>query len=144
MAADKRPRANGAAHHRNENGKPTRPATGFDWQRWALARLDLPAVARIVLAQLLSHASDETGVAFPSVTTLADETGLSARSVRRWLAWLVGHGRITRTPRWTPTGFPAPSSYSPIYPCVSPNTGAKNGRTATPEEWPSPCVTPRR
>lgn len=47
--------------------------------RWALTT-GAPTMARFVLVTLACHANRD-GVAWPSVTTLADETGLARRSV---------------------------------------------------------------
>src|SRR5262245_39807326 len=57
-----------------------------------------PAVA-LVLLRLAWHHREKTGKCFPSVDTLATETGLARSTVLQALGWLDTHGAITRVPR---------------------------------------------
>jgi predicted ArsR family transcriptional regulator len=60
--------------------------------RWSRAR----PTARLVLLALAAHANRETNEAWPSVATLARETGLSARAVRDALRELEQANEIER------------------------------------------------
>lgn len=65
----------------------------FTW-RSALCESGLPPTARHVGLTLSLHMSERGDSAFPSVSTLAEETGLARRSVQRHLRALQGEGRI--------------------------------------------------
>lgn len=57
----------------------------------------VPEHARKVVLMLLAERANGNGdLAFPSIATLAKESGLSERTVRRALASLVADGMITR------------------------------------------------
>lgn len=60
---------------------------------------DLPANAVSVYKALLQYANRTTWCCFPSVRTIAKDTKLSERTVRRQLNVLVAHGYILRIPR---------------------------------------------
>ncbi|MBQ0900475.1 helix-turn-helix domain-containing protein [Micromonospora sp. U21] len=58
-----------------------------------LASHDLPKTERLVLIAIAAHANSD-GDAWPSVATIADYVGCSARTVQRCLAKLVQMGRL--------------------------------------------------
>lgn len=60
---------------------------------------DLPANAVNVYKVLLQYANRTTWCCFPSVRTIAHDSKLSERTVRRQLNVLVSHGYILRIPR---------------------------------------------
>lgn len=67
--------------------------------RWALSRRltgPLPAETRLVLVALAEYAGPDGRHAFPSALTLADELGVSERTVRRQLAQLLELSLIRR------------------------------------------------
>lgn len=67
--------------------------------RWALSRRmtgPLPAESRLVLVALAEYAGPDGRHAFPSVATLADDLGVSERTVRRQLAYLADLDLIRR------------------------------------------------
>jgi DNA-binding transcriptional ArsR family regulator len=53
-----------------------------------------PPTARLVLLVLASYANPDTGLAYPSVTRLAENTGLSRRTVQAGLTALEAAGEI--------------------------------------------------
>jgi hypothetical protein len=102
--------------------------------------------ARLVAFLLADHHNDSTGLCFPSIPTLAAETGLSERSVIRALEELEGSNQIRinksvgKSSKYILLFPPTPDSLSPLtesHPCHS--------VTTTPDrESPHPChaVTP--
>jgi hypothetical protein len=57
--------------------------------------LDLPPMDKLVMLGLGSYADDDGGSCFPSVTTLANRTGLSRRGTQKILRRLEGTGLLT-------------------------------------------------
>jgi hypothetical protein len=97
--------------------------------------------ARLVAFLLADHHNDSTGLCFPSIPTLAAETGLSERSVIRALEELEGSNQIRinksvgKSSKYILLFPPTPDSLSPLtesHPCHS--------VTTTPDrESPHPC-----
>ena len=69
--------------------------------------LPLPSGAKLVLLSILSHYNDARGIAYPSITRLADVCGLHRRTVQMHLTRLVGLGVlwITRVPGLRNNGY---------------------------------------
>lgn len=108
----------------------------WEYMLW-LTKCGLPASARLILFALKMH--DGNGGIFPTEETLAFETGLSRRSVRRWITWLRRKGylltkRTGRANRYTlrditltPTiGHNGLSDRPPRPPNTKENTKASN------------------
>ena len=60
--------------------------------------------ALAVYAALASYADENTGVCWPSQATLAEDTGLTVRSVQRAIVVLINNGLITRERRFHDNG----------------------------------------
>lgn len=58
-------------------------------------KLDIPPSEKLVLLRLADYASDKDQRAYPSVATLAEDTGLSERQVQRYLSSSVDAGFVT-------------------------------------------------
>jgi biotin operon repressor len=67
------------------------PAVG--WARRTGVELRLPTFARILLLTL-ADILGQSGKLYPSIPYLAEQTGLSENSVRKWLRYLQGRGVI--------------------------------------------------
>jgi len=50
--------------------------------------------ARLVLMSIANHAGPRGEDSYPSVATIGRETGLNARQVQRWTAWLADEGLL--------------------------------------------------
>lgn len=72
----------------------------FSAIKWALKQPVSP-IEKLVLVFVADHANEKTLQCFPSVGTIAAESGLSARSVIRSLNKLVELGLIERSDRFT-------------------------------------------
>ena len=68
------------------------------WVNWAWAQECRDPSAKLVLVCLADHAGHD-GVAWPGTARLGDMTGLSSRTIRRWLDEFEDMGLITRTRR---------------------------------------------
>jgi len=75
--------------------------------RFIIRELEAPPLEKLLMLALLSHADGE-GHCFPSVATLAAETGISRRTVQRLLRRLERAGLLRITPG---QGRRHPSSY---------------------------------
>src|ERR1022692_2851826 len=62
-------------------------------------QLDLPCTDKIVLLALADHAND-TGICWPSITTIAKKTSLAERSVRYSLRRLEKAGHLSTQNRY--------------------------------------------
>ncbi len=67
--------------------------TRWEWRRW-LYGLDVPPMYRLVGCVLTEYVNEATGLAWPSVGTLADTVRTDARTVQRALAALVEAGAL--------------------------------------------------
>lgn len=68
----------------------------FESLAWA-TKQELPAMQKIVLIMLANHENAETKLCFPSIETLAEECGMSERSVSNQIARLSAAGLIEIT-----------------------------------------------
>lgn len=55
---------------------------------------DVPPQPRLVLMSVANHAGPRGENSYPSVATIARETGMNPRQVQRWTAWLVDQGLL--------------------------------------------------
>lgn len=107
------------------DGDGNTPAPLFAW-RAAIVASTLASTARHVALTLSLHMDGDGGSCWPSVPTIAAETGLREETVRRHLAGLVAGGwldrreRPGRTPMWTaavpadaPESTPRPAESDP-------------------------------
>lgn len=69
--------------------------------RWTLDRVGRKPTQRVVLFALCAYRNKGAGIAFPSVATLAEVTGLSRRAVGVALAALVESEAISLARPWT-------------------------------------------
>lgn len=69
---------------------------GRIYRDWVRENATAKRSNRAVLNVLADFAKDETGIAFPSYTTLADATGLSERTIMRCINSLVKDGDLER------------------------------------------------
>ena len=70
--------------------------------------MPLPSAAKLLLLKLADYGDDEGGNVFPSITTLADKTGISRRSVQRLLREFEQRQLIeieTKASRYSPTRY---------------------------------------
>ena len=67
-----------------------------------MARHDLRGPAKSIAIVLAEHAHKDGRESFPSVSTIARESGYCTRTVQRSLEQLMEKGIITKTKRWTP------------------------------------------
>ena len=67
-----------------------------------MARHDLRGPAKTIALVLAEHAHKDGRESFPSVSTIARESGYCTRTVQRSLEQLMEKGIITKTKRWTP------------------------------------------
>lgn len=89
----------------------TNPDSKFRWHE-ALTRAKLPDKAKLVGLTLWNYTSAEGRNAFPGNRRLANDLGISERTVIRSLALLREHGWITRTSTANRSG---PRSLSDVY-----------------------------
>lgn len=95
-----------AAEPKSSAAAPGADGTATKAKRWTFVKADLTlladpelrAASKIVCLALKSHA-DPQGGCFPSVATLAQETGLGTTAVRRALRHLEGAGLLRTTGR---------------------------------------------
>jgi len=66
----------------------------FNSTKWAIAQ-KIPAMQKMVLVVLADHENTDTGLCFPSVRLLAEECGMSERSVSNQIARLSAAGLIS-------------------------------------------------
>lgn len=64
----------------------------------------LSPTEKMLFIYLKMHSGNGTGQSFPSLATLAKETGLSKRTVQRWLAEMEDKGVITKEHRMSSRG----------------------------------------
>jgi hypothetical protein len=76
----------------------------FSW-RGAIVLSDLPSQTRLVALVLSLHMNERGGSCFPTQRTLATESGLSPRQVRRHLKVLAEHQWLTIDNRPSKTGL---------------------------------------
>jgi len=67
-----------------------------------MGRDDLRGPAKTIAIVLAEHAHKDGRESFPSVSTIARESGYCSRTVQRSLEQLMEKGIITKTKRWTP------------------------------------------
>lgn len=79
---------------------------------WAREQTIASPTARTILREIADRADKETGQCYRSRKQLADATGLSMRSIIRWLDWLHREGFIERSERHRPDGSRAADLYT--------------------------------
>jgi hypothetical protein len=82
-------------------GPPNESPLFMNVPRWTLDRVGRKPTQRAVLFALCAYRNKGTGIAFPSVATLAEITGLSRRAVGVALAALVECEAIALARPWT-------------------------------------------
>jgi len=87
----------------------------FGW-RGAIAASALEPPSRHVALTLSLYMNERGGSAFPSVETLAKDTGLSGRAVQQHLGKLVNGGWLSRTPRTKSDGSRDSNLYTAVIP----------------------------
>jgi Helix-turn-helix domain len=103
----------------------------FGW-RGAIASSDLPAPARHVALTLSLHMNERGGSAFPSVGTLAGETGLNERTVQRHLVNLVEAGWLIVEERHRENGSQTSNDYTAAVPPGGVAEDHQGGGTESP------------
>lgn len=99
------------------DGTGAGPPCLFAW-RDAILTSDLPATTRHVLLTLSTHMNRDGGSAFPSTRTLAQETGLSRRTVEGHLRAAEAKGWIARSEAGAGRGWRR-QEYEPLLPTAS-------------------------
>ena len=94
------------------------------------------ATAVALYCALSRYANRQTGVCWPSITTLATKLKLGRNTVKKYLRVLVHHGLIEWQPRWDEAGDQASHLYT-VHPCpapqpVAPAAPAGGGSVADP------------
>jgi hypothetical protein len=82
-------------------GPPNQSPLFMNVPRWTLARIGRHPTQRLVLFALCAHRSKGAGIAFPSIETLTEHTGLSRRAVGTALTALVQSEAIALARPWT-------------------------------------------
>lgn len=90
---------------------PYRLFVGSFIPNWLLTRREISPGAKLTYGRLAQHADKKTGVAWPRRDTLAQELGISARQIDRYLNSLRGTGLITIRR----TGFKKSNRYHFLY-----------------------------
>lgn len=96
----------------------------------AIRASDLSAAVRHVLRSIEDHADNDTGTAYPSLATMATETGLGRSTVKRslheaaalgWVRW-IRHGSPDKTNLYivTPPGLAMPWFKPEAWPDMTP------------------------
>ena len=67
----------------------------FNVIRWVMSESKSQGLDQLVLLRIADHTSRKTGIAYPAVTTLARECGVSKNTVLRALANLANLGELT-------------------------------------------------
>ncbi len=82
-------------------GPPSQSPVFMSVPRWALDRVGRQPTHRVVLFALCAYRSKGAGIAFPSIASLADLTGLSRRAIGAALSSLVECEAIGLARPWT-------------------------------------------
>lgn len=103
---------------------------------WATEQREAKGIARLLLI-LVGNIADDSGVAYPSQTFLAEDAGISLRSVRDNLVRLEVLGFINREPRRRADGSRASDTIRLTMPERQPAKSAASGKRQKPKEQPA-------